>query len=1002
MRHVNALAVALLVASCVQKSTDYTSLTDAQKRSAEFSLSSMKMAPGLEVSLFAHEPMLVNPTNIDIDHKGRVWVCEGYNYRLPSNPDKVSKPEGDRILILEDTDLDGKADKQTVFYQGKDVNAALGISVLGEKVFVSKSPNILVFTDSDGDDRPESKEILFAGMDGADHDHGIHAVVFGPDGKLYFNAGNEFHQMTYPDGSPVVDLAGNQVNDSGDPYRQGMAFRCDLDGSNLETLGWNFRNPYELALDSYGNIWQSDNDDDGNRGTRLNLVVEFGNYGFTDEMTGAGWRTKRTGMAEEIPQRHWHLRDPGVVPNLLQLYAGSPTGILYYQGNLLPGYQNTLIHAEAGANVIHSYPIEKEGYGYRSRINDLMKAADDPWFRPSDVCVAPDGSVLVADWYDPGVGGHLVGDQQRGRIFRIAPAGINYTVPQHDFQTIPGLIGALKNPNQAIRYLAWKGLKAQGAQAKPALLELFDGNNPELSARALWLLAELDAEEAFELGKNSQNQDLQITAIKMARQKLQSNLLDYLRTFDKNAGPQVQRELAVALRFLRTNEAARFWVQLASNYKGDRWFLEALGIGSDLNAEACFNAWLQQVGTDWKNGSNKDIVWRTRSATALPLLAELILESDEVAETHRYFRAFDFHQSEAKNETIESILKETQQNGKFQDLAFKHLDRQYVMNSPELKKQLLNVIENYRGTEDFIWTIQKYKLKQFNDDLLAMVLQNDPNGPSAARLLLENEPELFTQVLQGNDEQKISSAIAVLGSTGNDQALNMLQQYMLDHNNPLALRQQAAQHFATSWHGQNRMLVLLTENKLPAELIQSAAGSLSESWRPGIRQEATKYLDIPDHQNRGQLPSISELVALEGDRVAGALVFEKLCQSCHVVNGVGTDFGPSLSEIGSKLSKEAMYASILKPDAGISFGYEGYLITLEDGSKITGLIQSRTPEEIIVKQLGGAATVYNADQVQSIEQLGTSLMTPNLHLLMDQKELVDLVTYMDNLESPSR
>ena len=520
MHFVKNTLLALLIASCSQPPLDQSLLSDEEKRLAEYSLSSMKIADGLEASLFASEPMLVNPTNIDIDHKGRIWVCEGHNYRLPLNPDKEKKAKGDRILILEDTNLDGVADKQTVFYQGNDVNSALGISVLGNKVIVSKSPDILVFTDEDGDDKPDSKEILFSGMDAVEHDHAIHAVVFGPDGKLYFNAGNEIHQITYPDGTAVVDKAGNEVNDTGNPYRQGMVFRSNLDGSDFETLAWNFRNPYELSVDSYGNIWQSDNDDDGNRGTRINLVLEFGNYGFTDEMTGAGWRTKRTGMAEEIPLRHWHLNDPGVVPNLLQLYAGSPTGILFYEGKLMPEkYHNGMIHSEAGVNVVRSYPITKHGAGYQSQIEEILKATDDPWFRPSDVCVAPDGSLFVADWYDPGVGGHLVGDQQRGRIFRISPSGTSYKVPENDFESIPGLIEALKSPNQAIRYLAWTGLNELGAQAEPALTEMFNDDNPVYNARALWLLAQIDAQNAFELGIESGNEDFQNIAIRIVPSK---------------------------------------------------------------------------------------------------------------------------------------------------------------------------------------------------------------------------------------------------------------------------------------------------------------------------------------------------------------------------------------------------------------------------------------------------------------------------------------------------
>ena len=964
----------------------------------------MEIAEGLEVSLFAHEPMLVNPTNIDVDHKGRIWVCEGYNYRLRLNPDKSGKPEGDRILILEDTDFDGKADKQTVFYQGNDVNSALGISVLGDKIIVSKSPSIIVFTDADGDDVPDKKEVLFTGMGAEEHDHGIHAVTFGPDGKLYFNAGNEIHQMNKPDGSPAIDLAGNEINDSGNPYRQGMVFRCDMDGSNLETLGWNFRNPYELAVDSYGNIWQSDNDDDGNRGTRLNLVMEFGNYGFTDEVTGAGWRTKRTGWSDKIPLRHWHLNDPGVVPNLLQLYAGSPTGILIYEGSLLPTqYQNGLIHSEAGRNVIRSYPLTKNGYGYQSKIVEILKTTDDDWFRPSDVCVAPDGSLFVSDWYDPGVGGHLVGDQEKGRIFRIAPENHQYSVPVHDFASIPGLIEALKSPNQAIRYLAWQELYEAGMSAKAALLELLESNDPRFMARALWLLAELDPEEAYHQGMFTLVDDLQVTAIKIARQKLPDKLIEYIehQIANSNTNPQVLREMAVALRFQQTQAAAEVWAQLATQYQGDRWFLEALGIGSDLNADACLKAWLAKVGDQWKQGANKDIVWRIRSEAALPLLSELILDQDNIQNTHKYFRALDFHPSRAKNQVIERLINLiTSNREEYLKLAFTHMDKEYVLGSAKLSQQLIEVVEGYRGSEDFLRIIEKYHLQQYNQELLQMVLQQDDSDINAARLLLKNDPGLLTDILEAGDEQQMGTAISALGAINNNQSLDLLQEFMMDETNTLPLRQHAARHFATGWAGENRTLELLERNEIPEELITPIASSLSNAWRPAIRTEAAKYLKN-GAQQQGELPTIAKLTALNGNATSGAAVYQKLCQSCHVVNNAGVDFGPGLSEIGAKLSKEALYTSILNPDTGISFGYEGYLVTLNDGTQLVGLIQSRTENEITLKQVGGTERVIDSNAIETIEQLENSLMTPNLSSLMSQQELIDLVAYLEQLKSPA-
>jgi len=117
-------------------------------------LKEFTVAEGLEVSLFASEPMVVNPANMDIDARGRVWVTEGANYRVSKRMHQKwgeLRPGGDRINILEDTNGDGAADKQTTFYQDPSVNTALGVCVLGNRVIVSSSPYVFVLTDTNGD-----------------------------------------------------------------------------------------------------------------------------------------------------------------------------------------------------------------------------------------------------------------------------------------------------------------------------------------------------------------------------------------------------------------------------------------------------------------------------------------------------------------------------------------------------------------------------------------------------------------------------------------------------------------------------------------------------------------------------------------------------------------------------------------------------------------------------------------------------------------------------------
>ena len=147
--------------------------TPARSAATLPSLDSLDLAEGLQATLVAQAPTITNPTNIDVDARGRVWLLEGYNYRK-FKPHPL-RPEGDRIVILQDTTGDGVADVTKVFYQGTDIDAAMGIAVLGNKVIVSAYQNIFVFTDTNGDDKPDKKEVLFTSI-GKDHDHSVRWV----------------------------------------------------------------------------------------------------------------------------------------------------------------------------------------------------------------------------------------------------------------------------------------------------------------------------------------------------------------------------------------------------------------------------------------------------------------------------------------------------------------------------------------------------------------------------------------------------------------------------------------------------------------------------------------------------------------------------------------------------------------------------------------------------------------------------------------------------------
>lgn len=973
---------------------------NADEHSVDQALADLKVHDGLEVGLFASEPMFSNPTNMAIDSKGRIWICEAYNYRNQLNPKNPVKEEGDRIMILEDTDKDGVADKSKVFYQGTDVNAALGICVLGDKVYVSCSPNVFVFTDADGDDVPDKKEVLFTGIKGEQHDHGMHTFIFGHDGRMYFNMGNEGKLLLSARGDTVVDVHGRKVATDGKPFRQGMALRMEMDGSDVEVLGHNFRNNYELAVDPYGTIWQSDNDDDGNKGVRINYVMEQGNYGFTDEITGAGWRARRTNMEEEIPLRHWHLNDPGVVPNLLQTGSGSPTGILLYEGTMLPKvFQSQLIHCEPGHNVVRSYVVENDGAGYTAEIVNLLEAKEDQWFRPSDVTAAPDGSLFVADWYDPGVGGHQVGDLNRGRVYRIATPDAKYEVPGIDLSTADGAVQALLNPNMDVRFQGYQALSKMGPEAEAALQKLWEGENPRHRAQAFWLLVQMEnqQEKYLEEALADDDPNIRITGLRAARQ-LKRDVLKTASRLKNDPSPQVRRDVAIAIRGNNSTEAANVWADLAMQYDGkDRWYLEALGISADPNANLYFNTWKKKVGNDWRKASNRDIVWRSRSTSAIPLLGELITDASE-KEMLRYFRAFDFHTDPSKQRVLVSLISKSKDAKLL--YALKHIDTDNFQMTPTVRAKLKEVLDEYKSRMEFVELAAVYKLKDKAPDLLEVALEfpDSIQGREAARVLLDwDREDLFERVIaSGKKDQTIRLLKSLKPHIYDRKTMRLMENVFLDSTRDQEVRTMAVRAFAGPWQSENRLLELAKENKIPKDLHVAAGGVFQAAWRGDIREEGAKYIKLPGSREGAPLPAVSVLVNEKGNAGSGKEVFANLCSNCHQVDNEGVNFGPDLSEIGAKLSKQALYNSILFPDQGISFGYEGYRFNLKDGSMAMGKIISETEEKIDIQYMSATQSI-DKSQVESRTQMETSLMPGNLHSSMSQQELVDLVEYLSEL-----
>jgi putative membrane-bound dehydrogenase-like protein len=961
----------------------------------------MKAADGLEVTLWAAEPNVINPTNMDIDSRGRIWVAEGVNYRLTLGGRKKSdyRPAGDRITILEDTDGDGKADKFKIFVQDQSLRAPLGIAVLGDKVIVSQSPDVIVYT-KDEQDNVVKKEVLLTGFRGIDHDHGVHAVVFGPDGRYYLDDGDQ--------GLDVTDKSGTHVLSSRKgPYFAGTALRLNPDGTGLTVLGHNFRNPYELALDSFGTIWQTDNDDDGNAWVRVNYVMEGGNFGYWGP-TGRRW-TEDKGM-------HFHNDLPGVVPNIARTGAGAPCGLVVYEGRLLPSkYRGQLIHAEAGKRLINTYFLSPDGAGYSLRTEDTVTASD-PWFRPSDVTVSPDGAVYFSDWYDPGVGGHQMVDTQRGRIYRLVPIGYKPQIPNVDLDSQQGLSAAFGSPAQSVRYLAYQKLRSQGSEAVPLLRSMVEQDDPVLRARALWLMGEVESETEQSVHKALKDREanFRILALRILRSQ-GTDPVKIIQSLLNDSSPQVRREVALTLQYAHGDEAVQPLLELCKLYDGkDRWYLEALGIAARGKESQLYPLLNSAFPGKW-NSLRGQFIWEFRPADALPHLISS-LRDDSLTNQQRT-EALDalsvMPQREAGIAAAE-FLRSKDNPIELAEKALAKLSRQLFSQWSELRNDPTVVAAIKRSLKTPELQPMAVDLSDdlgdsvYGPELLALGQSGSALEPLRVMALQSlgktRDPAFLPELEKLSASGPVAVRAMAIRSMGVIQAKGLegkLKPLILSKE-PNEIRTEAVKVLGHSPEGCTLLLDLEQAGELPSELRNVATAVTNASPSTAIKARAQKLLPPATSKNRRRLPPMEQLLGMTGDAERGRKVFIATngpkCQSCHSLNEGKKSVGPNLSAIGSKLGKQALLEAILNPSSGIAPEYYVWILQTKTQGDVTGIVAEDTPQRVTIKTDAAEELRFRPSEISSRRRSYLSLMPEDLVNTMTMQQLVDLLEFLTTLK----
>ncbi len=1064
------------------------------------SLSALEVAPGLEVSLWAESPLLYNPTAMDVDEAGRLWVAEAVNYRKwgGRNPG-LEFPEGDRVVVLSDEDGDGVAETSTVFAQDEDLVSPLGILVLGGgRVLVSCSPRALLYTDTDGDLRADRKEVFLEGFGGFNHDHGLHSFVAGPDGRWYVAAGNAGpHLVTdrdgwslrsgsiYVGGGPkTADNKPGLRSDDGRAWTGGLVLRVGPDGHGLEALAHNFRNNYEVALDSFGNMFLSDNDDDGNQSCRTTWVMEGGNYGYFSADGARYWSADR--RPEQDTQRaHWHQDDPGVVPAGTINGGGGPTGVCVYEGELLDAWVGgAVLNADAGRNVVYAHRPAPLGAGialepgWLIRTRPGAKGERVSWFRPSDVCVGIDGSVFVADWYDPGVGGHAAGDREAyGRILRIAPEGAPRAVAPLDLSTPPGILAAFSSPAPSVRAIGAAALGKNRAIGQRVMIKAAnDHSKPRLAARALWQLASYGPRywKHLHAALRSPDPDLRVTAFRALR-AAGEELQPLVARLATDPSPAVRREVLIALRDEPLTECEDPLLELAAGYDGeDRYYLEAFGIAAEGKVDELYSLLAADFGDQPSRWDARfaGLTWRLHPVAAVPALRARALDPTVArGAREQALAALAFVEDRAAAEAMLDLaqigpedtralaswwIKHRDANdwrrfGLLSQLGRGDLaDAERVFQSGVISKGARSFQVDVTGAEqlwlvateggdgnghdwadwvepelvgdagtlrltEVAWTsaTEGWGSTRVDRNTGGAPLSIDGEQPAwgigthAASVIEYVLPPGYHTLrgrvapddggsTQPGANTSIGFEIYVKRARDRSQLLRW-EATLIDGDASPRERKDAASAMASDREGGLMLIQHAKAGELPDYLMSTASLFIFQNPDLSVRALASEVFQRAGEEGEA-LPSISELMALEGDRARGAELFrsvEAQCSSCHSHTGIGGDVGPDLSAIHGKFARRELFDAILNPSAAIAFGYDSWVLSVKDLGLLSGFILA-DGDTVVLKDTQGLRYVIPAADIEGRSKQTLSTMPQGVALGVGAQGIADIVAFLSD------
>ncbi|MGI9474280.1 MAG: PVC-type heme-binding CxxCH protein [Rubripirellula sp.] len=969
-------------------------LTDIPKPDPTAEQAAMRLDELSDVNLFAADPDISKPIQMNFDSTGALWVASSEIYPQ-IKPGEVAN---DKVIVLRDTDGDGVADQRTVFADGLLIPT--GVVPDGpHAAYVAESTRLLYLEDTDHDGKADKRRVVLSGFGTEDTHHLIHTLRFGPDGCLYFNQSIYIH-------SHVITPFGTRHLDGGGIWR----YRPST--GQLEVFSKGFVNPWGLVFDAAGESFATDG-----------AFFEGINYVFPDSV---------------------FVTSPGATRWLKGLNPGSPKhcGLEILSGtHIPPEWTGDMVANDFRSHRVCRFTIKPNGSGYLSRQQPEIITTQHVAFRPIDAKMGPDGALYIADWYNPIIQHGEVDfrderrDRSHGRVWRVSFPGRELDHwPDFAASDVEGLLAMLEDPALSVRQFAreelWKRGRDNEADVLAAYRNWFSENTAARALELFWY---------YEVVGLSVGDDLLVMFDEVDPQHLRTLLRSLWRS-RMNANPEQPRGAA-------SKELTQLLNKILADRDDPRLLLEAVVCAGQLNAEispeavdAVLRASEQETDANldfaiWQSLRNLDASYPNGSILTArqdwnDQLNELAFAVSAIGTSEAAEVAVKALESEQRSEDdVDALVKAIAVAGNASQLgrAVKSLLRSKAesLDAARLKplldrtlrdktvpadvgEALARIASESDLNEDRIGTLAKiasvWKVSELEGTLVASLAQTE--GRTKQRVIealaafdSDQVRKTLGRLAKSTDAGTRIAATQAIASSRPRMAIPLILDLLDDEETG-----DQATAMIVAMLGRKDLPPLLATAIASKQVSADRARGLLRSVRSGggngPLEEAIRKSGQLENAAWKLTPELKEtlLTAIRsnGSAERGEAVYRQTklqCINCHAIGSGGGLVGPNLISVGGSSQPDYIVESLLDPSSKLKEGFTTLTVLTDEAEVINGIVIGRDEKTVRMRLADGKEIQIATDAIEQ-EKPGKSLMPEGLLDSLTQSELVDLITFM--------